>query len=328
MAIYDKTTGAATLVQWNLWVADNFGKIKADGSKFIYLKDHLGSIRAIVDGDNALVYAKDYDMWGYPLEGRSWQQDESKYKFTSKERDIENSYDYFGARYYDARIGRWGGVEPKYDKNICWTPYIYSSDNPVNKMDYNGLDDYYFHSKYEVEVYHKNPNENYYYVQCDQGKIEYNGEQYIQANSYETATLYDWKTVDMNFGAEKFVEAFTDAKPPQSNDPIDILLGILGVDKYEWAGTQSIGGKMDQKEHILKDETILSVLNNIAYNKNEAGNIVWGAVMSYMGFSKEKALKWANDASLVVNKRPDESWEQTAIGRGVDFYQENKNNLK
>jgi YD repeat-containing protein len=33
-------------------------------------------------------------------------------KFTGKERDEENLYDYFGARYYDSRIGRWGGVDP------------------------------------------------------------------------------------------------------------------------------------------------------------------------------------------------------------------------
>jgi len=98
MAIYDGTTGnPPSIIQWNLWGSDNFGKIKADGSKFFYLKDHLGSIRAIVDEDNALVYAKDYDCWGYPMEGRSWQLDESKYKFTSKERDMESNYDYFSA---------------------------------------------------------------------------------------------------------------------------------------------------------------------------------------------------------------------------------------
>jgi hypothetical protein len=33
-----------------------------------------------------------------------------KYKFTGKERDDETNYDYFGARYYDSRIGRWLGV--------------------------------------------------------------------------------------------------------------------------------------------------------------------------------------------------------------------------
>ncbi len=58
-------------------------------------------------GENSnVVGAQDYDPWGYILEGRTYQSSESKFKFTGKERDEESFYDYFGARYYDARIGR------------------------------------------------------------------------------------------------------------------------------------------------------------------------------------------------------------------------------
>ncbi|MEO8663913.1 MAG: RHS repeat-associated core domain-containing protein [Ignavibacteria bacterium] len=52
------------------------------------------------------------DAWGYLLEGRKYDSDTSKYKFTGKERDKENNYDYFGARYYDSRIGRWESTDP------------------------------------------------------------------------------------------------------------------------------------------------------------------------------------------------------------------------
>jgi len=43
------------------------------------------------------------------MEGRSWQLDESKYKFTSKERDMESNYDYFvfgdsSVSYYTSKI--------------------------------------------------------------------------------------------------------------------------------------------------------------------------------------------------------------------------------
>ncbi|MCK4820841.1 hypothetical protein KA005_34060, partial [bacterium] len=65
-------------------------------NKFFYLKDHLGSIRAVIDEDDSFVSGQDYDMWGYLLENRTFNIDEEKYKFTGKERDDESSYDYFG----------------------------------------------------------------------------------------------------------------------------------------------------------------------------------------------------------------------------------------
>ena len=107
------------LKQWNVWGNDNAGKIEAPENKaFYYLKDHLGSVKVVIDDENRPYSSQDYDAWGYLLDVRSFQSDDSKYKFTSKERDKENNYDYFGARYYDSRIGRWGGVDPLFNKSI------------------------------------------------------------------------------------------------------------------------------------------------------------------------------------------------------------------
>jgi RHS repeat-associated protein len=63
-----------------------------------------------------------------------------KYDFTGKERDNETNYDYFGARYYDSRIGRWGGVEPLLQDYFSWSPYQYGICNPTNLIDFNGKD--------------------------------------------------------------------------------------------------------------------------------------------------------------------------------------------
>jgi len=105
---------------------------------FYYMKDHLGSVRSITDANLGVVSSQDYDAWGYLLQGRSFKADESKFKFTGKERDKENSYDYFGARYYDARIGRWGQVEPLMDEYLQFTPYNYSLNNPIRILDDDG----------------------------------------------------------------------------------------------------------------------------------------------------------------------------------------------
>jgi RHS repeat-associated protein len=132
--------GDTTFSQWNVWGLDNVGKVSSDRSRYYYIKDHLGSIRAVLNEDSRIANAQDYDAWGYILESRSDNPGNSKYKFTGKERDkdIENNYDYFGARYYDSRIGRWGQIDPLYDKYITNSPYVYALENPLVFKDPNG----------------------------------------------------------------------------------------------------------------------------------------------------------------------------------------------
>jgi RHS repeat-associated protein len=118
---------------------DMIGKIKNEDTHF-YLKDHLGSIRVMLDSRRTIVSAQDYDQWGYLLDGRYYQSDNSKFKFTGKQLDEESNYYYFGARYYDARIGRWGQVEPLMEKYLQISPYIYSLNNPIKLIDVDGFD--------------------------------------------------------------------------------------------------------------------------------------------------------------------------------------------
>lgn len=111
--------------------------------RFYYLKDHLGSIRVVVNelgeivsSDDGVYPAFGGNPWGMILNGRSTNSayTNSKYKFTAKERDTETGYDYFGARYYDSRIGRWLQVDPLAEKYFGWSPYNYTLNNPLKKI--------------------------------------------------------------------------------------------------------------------------------------------------------------------------------------------------
>ena len=110
--------------------------------RYYYLKDHLGSIRVTVDAQGVVKGYDDYDPWGMVLEGRSSNTANvnDKYKFTGKERDVETGYDYFGARYYDSRIGRWMSVDPMQEKYPGWSPYNYTCNNPLVYVDATGND--------------------------------------------------------------------------------------------------------------------------------------------------------------------------------------------
>jgi RHS repeat-associated protein len=84
------------------------------------------------------------------LDGRStnYGSANEKYKFTGKERDVETGYDYFGARYYDSRIGRWLSVDPLAEKYPSWSPYNYTLNNPIKNFDPNGEWSESFHNKF------------------------------------------------------------------------------------------------------------------------------------------------------------------------------------
>lgn len=134
LAVYD----GSTLEQWNV---GSTGKIESDGKRYFFIKDHLGTINVTIDTTNAVVNAKDVDMWGHRMSSREYTSSvNNEYIFTGKERDDDTGLDYFGARYYDSRIGRWYGVDPLMDKHYDFNPYNYVLNSPLKIVDPDGKD--------------------------------------------------------------------------------------------------------------------------------------------------------------------------------------------
>jgi RHS repeat-associated protein len=65
------------------------------------------------------------------------------YKFNGKELDDETGLYYYGARYYDARISVWYGVDSEYELYPGWSPFNYVLNNPLNYIDPDGKAVYY-----------------------------------------------------------------------------------------------------------------------------------------------------------------------------------------
>jgi RHS repeat-associated protein len=125
-----------------------------------HLRDHTSTSLSTGLGNTRLVLEKHQDEYiptqqafyypfGMAIAGLSQQLPESgqgrlfenRYLYNGKEYQDDfglNWYDY-GARFYDAQIGRWHSVDPLAEKAYSWTPYRYGFNNPILFFDPDGL---------------------------------------------------------------------------------------------------------------------------------------------------------------------------------------------
>jgi RHS repeat-associated protein len=105
------------------------------------MKDHLGSIRVVIDGSDNFVEERDYYPFGLPMPGRYEKgSPPTQEDYTGHVKDGETGLHYAGARYYSAAFGIWNAVDPLAGDRPGWTPYAYAVGNPVNLMDPNGME--------------------------------------------------------------------------------------------------------------------------------------------------------------------------------------------
>ena len=110
-----------------------------------YVRDHLGSIRVVVNEDGKVEQKTYYYPFGGIYGNVSAGTDVQPFKYNGKELDHRHGldlYDY-GARQYDAATGRWTTMDPLAEKYYSVSPYAYCHNNPVNGTDPDGKDDYY-----------------------------------------------------------------------------------------------------------------------------------------------------------------------------------------
>ena len=129
-----------SLLNWNIWGNGIVGRVEKNAGnldRFYYLQDHLGSTRVVVNDTGMVMEAYDHYPFGVKMPGRIFLSGTgiTKNLFTGKERDKETHWDYFGARYYHPAIGRWMRVDPLSDDSPSLTPYHYTNNNPINRVD-------------------------------------------------------------------------------------------------------------------------------------------------------------------------------------------------
>ncbi len=132
------------------------GKAVENGTSYdytYYLGDNLGNTRVTFDtktGSAVMVQQDDYYPFGLEiLKTTPPPNPKNEYLYNKKELQEEfGEYDY-GARFYDPLLGRWTTIDPKADSSRRWSVYNYVKDNPIRRIDPDGMRDHYFGDKGE-----------------------------------------------------------------------------------------------------------------------------------------------------------------------------------
>jgi len=138
------------------------GSSEPELNSYWFTSDHLGSSAFVTDGSGVAIQHLEIDRREIrepPLkreQGRGQYMafgevfvDQRRtgfgmpYKFNGKELDCESGYYYYGARYYDPKVGRFLGVDPIAGDFPHLSSYNYAENSPVTYIDLHGLQKYY-----------------------------------------------------------------------------------------------------------------------------------------------------------------------------------------
>jgi RHS repeat-associated protein len=137
------TKAAVSLLVWSFAAAAGAQVVE------YYHVDAVGSVRALTSQAGQVIERHDYLPFGEecttgPCASNPGLNAGQPRKYTGKERDKETGLDYFGARYYGSKIGRFTTTDPVYtwQENLVdpqrWNRYAYARNNPLRYVDPDG----------------------------------------------------------------------------------------------------------------------------------------------------------------------------------------------
>ena len=109
-----------------------------DNKFHFYIKDHQGNVRVVADETGKVDEVNDYYPFGGLMSNAC--NNVQPYKYNGKELDRKGGLDWYdyGARHYDATIGRWHVVDPMAEEYYGISPHVYVANNPLKYIDLNG----------------------------------------------------------------------------------------------------------------------------------------------------------------------------------------------
>ncbi len=284
------------------------GYVTLSDSKYhYYLKDHQGNNRVVINQSGTVEEASHY----YPFGGVFASTGNAQpYKYNGKEYDSKkglNWYDY-GARHYDAALGRFTTVDPLAEKHYSINPYAYCGNNPINRIDPDGRDwrvqTHYNKETKKMEytmtvnavLYNNSSNQDINMEQLSAAITKQVSDAYnISGEDFEVKMNFNLKTVNSvdEIGERDHVIQVVDQDKIGSTDPRKIGLAYTKLNSLDIkVGTKAVTDMLNKNDNRtvahelghtggLKHEERRENINNVMMQKS--------IIQSYKGGNPLKA---------------------------------------
>jgi len=242
-----------------------------DGVYHYYLTDHLGNNRVVVNSSGTVIQKNHYYPFGMAFADTPIaEQGKQPYKFGGKELDQMhglNQYDY-SARYYDPAIARFTSQDPLAEKKPWQSPYCAMSNDPINRIDPDGRDDYYTNQGRFLYRDDKETDniiirtENYNKTMAETAKAS--GASWVDIS--KMPDFIDTPLMDLTLSAEAYSNIFTDVLSKMDgvdtktlyNDAVSVRVMDTDVDYRDRncfndpsiSRNHASAGEKDGKNHI------------------------------------------------------------------------------
>ncbi|MGB3468996.1 MAG: RHS repeat-associated core domain-containing protein, partial [Cyclobacteriaceae bacterium] len=183
------------------------GRVVYNTGNFDYeynLTDHLGNIRVTLDEAGNAIQRQDYYPFGLTFNDWSDAHPENLYTYNSKEEQEEWGLIDYGARMYDAQLGRFFTQDRFAEVYTALSPYNYTANNPINFIDVNGdyitiagQDD----EGHKYSVLYENGKAYHYSVDQD-GNIT-KGDEYDGENEFISNAVADLNSINSTVKGKK-----------------------------------------------------------------------------------------------------------------------------
>ena len=220
-----------------------------DNQYHYYLQDHQGNNRVVLNQSGTVEEVNHYYPFGGVFASTNSVQ---PYKYNGKEYDSKkglNWYDY-GARHYDAALGRFLTQDRFAEKYYSMSPYQYGANSPLRNIDVNGDS--------IVVLHHSEGMHLGMLIQNDNGKWQYfsiNGDNVYISGNFSGGRKFD------DLGEHEFdsPQDFLESSYNSSGDGDD-----LSINSYGYAEGYIIPTSQEQDAAIR--ETFIGISKNEEYD--------------------------------------------------------------
>lgn len=279
-----------------------------------------------------LTQLKNYYAFGMGYEG-SWQINDgakdNPYQYNGKELNLDHGLNWsdYGARWYDACVGRFMSVDPLAENYSSWSPYAYSINNPVRFTDPTGM-------SVEGDIYNQNgvhigndgkvDNKVYFKLTTDDNQMTQ--KEALNATDMASTTTGVSSTIDITASTgithDEFVQfaanVYNEAKDISYNEKEKVASAINNrKDGHSLGGTwtetldrimsskDSHADKMDNSRVDPGDNDILPGNEKVSCKKVRTGNYQNYINSSPTGRNTNGKMKDATKATIMGLSGPD-----------------------